>query len=259
LIDEAERDAAIVRAPPVTGGAIELLLRDEFRRAPAPELRSPLRQRTLAAAHRRHDEQVVIANERDVASLWGDLGVQVARGRVSQLTDRAALARVQPQVPLDRHDDEASLLVPRIVDYSVRLHALALAPALLGFRQGMVLRAQGGAVDEQTRAAVGNVRDPQVRDGHIGGLGLQIRHRGAIGRHMHATCPRAAEVGTGEHTLRSQYLRGHGAGGEKAEDRKAAEQRSAGPLHSSPRALQPTQATTFGEIATRLRPALFAR
>src|SRR5262249_47243397 len=80
LIHQAECDARVVGAPPVTGRATELLLRDEFGSAPASELGATLRQGALSAACRRHDVQIVISDERDVAPLRRHLGIDITGG-----------------------------------------------------------------------------------------------------------------------------------------------------------------------------------
>src|SRR5215475_14137057 len=92
------------------------------------------------------------------------------------------------------HDNEPTLIVQCVVDYSVGLDALALTAASLRFRERLVLRTQSSAIDQQPAGAVGNVRNPEVGDGYVGRLALQVGHGGAVRRHLHTPRRGTAEI-----------------------------------------------------------------
>src|SRR5207237_1162798 len=63
FIDPGEGDALFIRRPPVTGAAVHLLLRDEFRGSIADEAASILCDRSLRRTREVEDDEILVANE----------------------------------------------------------------------------------------------------------------------------------------------------------------------------------------------------
>ena len=193
-------------APPVPGIPVEFLLGDEFGGGPALVGRAVCGERARGAARGRHHIQIVAAHERDEAPFRTDLRVDLVFGGVGQPADLRRCSLKQPDVALDRDDDEAALVVPRIVDNAARLDALPLAAAFFGLRQFAPFGNEGAPIDQQARRSALHVCRPQVGHTLIVGLRLEIGDNRAVRRQLHSARPRTGQIGVGKHAFGSQTV-----------------------------------------------------
>ncbi len=163
LVGPLQGDEALVRAPPVAGVTIHLLLGDELGRGPADQAGAVRRDWLLLPVGQVDDDQVLIAHEADEAALRTDLGVDLVGLGLGQATDVAAFAAGQEDVALQRRQDVPALLIPRILDHAALADPHPLATRLFGLRQFAGVGNQRAGVDQLERLPLPGRRGPQVQ------------------------------------------------------------------------------------------------
>src|SRR5207237_4271303 len=83
------RRARVVRRPPMAGGPVHLLLRDEFGAAPADRAAAVGGEPALGPARGLGDVEILVTNEGEIAAGPRDLGIQLGLGRAGQAADIA--------------------------------------------------------------------------------------------------------------------------------------------------------------------------
>ena len=162
FVHPRQGDVALVRAPPVAGVAVHLLLGDELGGGPGDQAVAVGRHRRLLAVNQVVDDQILVADVGDEVAQRRDLGVDLVRLRLGQAAHGAVGPRGQEDVALQRRQDVAALLVPGIFHNASRADPHPLASRLLGLRQLPGVGDQGAGIDQLVGLARPHRRGPQI-------------------------------------------------------------------------------------------------
>ena len=189
LIDLGIGDVALVSAPPVTGIAAHLFLRDELghtigdgivRLGIGGDLR-------FLAAGKLDDEDGAVPHEADELSGWGNAGVVLKGLGLGELARFGARFRQRDKmkVAAKRYQDRVCR-APVIADNALApSDTLALTQRFFFFRQFNVFRLQQGRVDQHALRPGLHIELPEIIAAGVCFARLQKGHTLAIGRIFH--------------------------------------------------------------------------
>ena len=115
FIEAFDRDMAVARCPPRAGGAFHLFLRDEFGGAAGDGAPALPGERLLLGRRQIERDQILVADEADIAASLGDVRVDLGLRRVGQPAD-LAVERGEIEIAVDRDEDALAVGRPVVVD-----------------------------------------------------------------------------------------------------------------------------------------------
>ena len=165
LVDAGDGEPAIVGRPPVAGAPIHLLLRDELGHSPTHEACAALGQCALAAGPQIVEPDILIADERHVATARADARVGFIALRCHEPARLTGAGVDVEHVAVQRHEERFAGFVPVVAHDAALGDARALAALNLRFGERALLWRQRAGVYESIGRARVDVHGPQI-EGH---------------------------------------------------------------------------------------------